>query len=87
MRQVIERPIQATEIPGVRHAGEGRVVTTPFDDPIVQACIDNGGHFWPDDAPPDEPPTCTRCWFNPGWKSGKPRNERSVRPITDDPSA
>lgn len=61
--------------------------TTSFDDPIVQACIDNGGHYWPDDAPENEPPTCTRCLFNPGWKSGKPRNESNVRPIRDEPQA
>ncbi len=63
------------------------VVTTPHDDPIVQACVDNGGHFWPANASEEEPPTCTRCWFNPGWHAGKPRNEAELRPVVDAPQA
>lgn len=63
------------------------VVTTPHDDPIVAACVEHGGHFWPADAPEDEPATCTRCWFNPGWAKGKPRNEAELRPVIDDPRA
>lgn len=41
-----------------------RRVTTPYDDPIVQACVDHGGHFWPEQHEDQAgPPTCTRCWF------------------------
>lgn len=68
-------------------SGKKRIVTTPVDDPIVQACIDNGGHFWPEDTPEDVPPTCTRCWFNPGWLAGKVVNESALRPVKDDPQA
>lgn len=64
-----------------------QLATTPYDDPIVRACVDHGGHFWPADAPEDEPATCTRCWFNPGWKAGKPRNEADLRPVEDRPQA
>jgi hypothetical protein len=67
-----------------RDTGKRRI-TTPVDDPIVQACIDNGGHFWPDDAPEGVPPTCTRCWFNPGWLAGKVVNESALEPIKDEP--
>lgn len=69
------------------HRKPKRMVTTPFDDPIVQACIDHGGHFWPEDAPEGEPPTCTRCWYNPGWVKGKLVNESELRPIADRPEA
>lgn len=62
-----------------------RPVTTPYDDPIVEACVRHGGHFWPADAPEHEPATCTRCWYNPGWKAGKPRSEAELRPVIDDP--
>lgn len=62
-------------------------VTTPFDDPIVRACVAHGGHFWPPDAPEGEPSTCTRCWYNPGWKAGKPRHLRAPRPVHDEPQA
>lgn len=66
---------------------ETKLTTTPFDDPIVQACVEHGGHFWPEDAPENEPSTCTRCWYDPGWVAGKPRDETDLRVVRDEPQA
>ncbi len=67
--------------------GEPRRMTTPFDDPIVQACVDHGGHYWPADAPDDKPATCTRCWYNPSWVAGATPNECPPEPVRDEPQA
>jgi len=63
-----------------------RRVTTPWDDPIVGACIAHGGHFWPT-TETEEPQTCTRCWFNPEWKTGEVIHESACRPVRDEPQA
>lgn len=82
-------------LPGLEAAGfeivqkpPPRRVTTPHDDPIVQACVDHGGHFWPEQHEDQTgPPTCTRCWFNPGWVEGKIAEASDLRPVRDVPQA
>jgi hypothetical protein len=31
--------------------------------PAQQACLDDGGHFWPTDTPPGDNYVCRRCQY------------------------
>lgn len=57
-----------------------RRITTPAEDEIVQACLDNGGHFLTD---PERPTFCTRCWFDSEHPEGKIATAADLRPVRD----
>jgi len=71
---------QADELPeaGVHAANGTQEGPDLREDPTSRrvACISSGGHYWDPATPEGEPPTCTRCAYNPGWlPGGEPQDD------------
>lgn len=81
-RECLGGHLELVERPG-RWADPVKLVTTPASDPVVQACVDNGGHIYGT----ARPTYCTRCWFDSEHPGGKYVKTSELRRVRDVPQA